>query len=344
MLDLLNKNKKEYVTREELQSLITYMRSMPHMKGNKGDDAKIDSKLIRRIKALVKPIRGVDYQDGYTPIKGKDYFDGYTPIKGKDYFDGDAITDEQLSKRLQSLKGDLRPRMDNIKGLKKYLNRVNDLSKGYSDVAQDVDLTNERIEEIILRLGAIRVDIQDTKKDGVLTRAEMSCSDPATLTLVTELGGEETEIPVDVDCLVSNEVTKVDMDCTSHELTVTNEKYGVETEIVTDLKCLVQSEVTDVEINCATKILTITNTLDGVDSEIQTDLSCLFPTSHCAAVDPEVTDLAVDTSVWRNTESNMVFQMICGQWFPMQLVIDPEYVTESGDNIVAENGDSIDTE
>lgn len=212
MLDLLNNknNNDNYVTRDEFEQFLEQLRSHKYIKGEPGKDAEITKDLIDKIKKMVTPVKGVHYKDGISGIDGRDYIlttedkkdiadmtlSGMRSLDPNEYLDGEGIL-----KMIKSVQGENRLVVDNIKGFKKYIQRINELTTGYTNLYESVNSGNEELLFVKKKLDLITIDIANPgSADGVLTKAEINCTTKV-LTLTTEKKGVETPINVDLSCL-----------------------------------------------------------------------------------------------------------------------------------------------
>ena len=122
--DYLNKKNtsNSYVTHKQLATVLETILQRGKLIGPKGDNASVTQEMLDKIITATKPIKGVDYfdgKDGKTPVKGVDYFDGK---------DGTEITPGELMSKLKQVRGDDRLLIDDIRGGKKIINRVRDLT------------------------------------------------------------------------------------------------------------------------------------------------------------------------------------------------------------------------
>lgn len=94
-------------------------------------------------------------------------------------------------------------------------------------------------------------------------------------------------------------------------------------------------------------ITTITDNGDGTYVYTnENGVTTTIGTKHvCETFNPTTEGIAEGFSTgshWYNTTEDVLYTFMCGQWIGLEP--EPEYVDESGNNILAENGDTLDTE
>lgn len=158
MLDLLKQNNtSNYVTRQELQELINRLTQMDKLIGPKGEDAYVDKEMLEDIIQLSKPshkeVLDIIKPLIPEPIPGKDGKDGNNGV------DGNTITSDEIIQKIRSHKGEHRLVVDNIKGMKKYIARINELSNHSGQLQEDWDECQYQLGLLEKQIHAVTRDI-----------------------------------------------------------------------------------------------------------------------------------------------------------------------------------------
>jgi hypothetical protein len=168
MLDLLQKrNNSEYITHRELQDIIEKLKHLS--KGEKGEDAYVSEEIIDAIIREVTP--SSDYLKSIIkplipePTHGKDGRDG------RDGLHGNVITTEEI---IGKVKGNLL--VDHVKGMKKYISRINELSDGYSEISEAHDEYKHQLGLLEKRVHSIVHDVVPSGRSSGTPSAPNTCS------------------------------------------------------------------------------------------------------------------------------------------------------------------------
>lgn len=165
MLNYLNKNEYDLVTKQELLDIVNKLSARIRALSNDVSDTGVSSRVIDKVAKMVKPVKGVDYRDGkdgtnyvLTDADRQTIAQAVAETTKRNEL-SELITSDELMKLIKSYQGENKLLFDDIRGSKKYIQRINELVGLLNEQNNVLDTTQQELLFVKKKLDAVSIDI-----------------------------------------------------------------------------------------------------------------------------------------------------------------------------------------